>query len=46
VYALIFTGKENLWISSKLIKIIFDQGRPSEDPDCRQKEIKKINQDR
>jgi hypothetical protein len=30
--------QENLWIPSKLIKIRFDRGRPSEDLDCRKEE--------
>ena len=31
------TGEEKLWIPSKLIRIIFDQGRPPENLDCRRK---------
>ena len=31
------TEEEKLWILSKLIRIIFDQGRPPENLDCRRK---------
>ena len=30
-YAYVSTGKEKLWVPSKLIKIRYDRGRPPED---------------
>jgi hypothetical protein len=38
VFVYVSTGEEKLWILSKLIKIRYDKGRPSEDLGYRQKE--------
>lgn len=37
ICALVFTGKEKLWISSRLIEVSFDLGRPSENLDYKHK---------
>ena len=37
-YAYVSTGKEKLWVPSKLIKIRHDKGRPPEDLGDRRKE--------
>lgn len=36
--AFVFTGKKKLWILSKLIKIIFNEGRPPRDLGYRHEE--------
>ena len=38
------TGEEKLWIPSKLIRIIFDQGRPPENIGCKNKGRKRVEQ--